>query len=216
MQDKPALNPESQNPPPRHAGPYVWLCLAAGPASVLYRVLVLGQKEQSATESKKRANISSSKPIKARDPRRGDSVSLPLRPSRGCRIVSLVGSPGEMVVHRIAFRRVMECRHAAMARRPRPGCGTLGLSFPSTVSRRDATGALFRLGHRLGDFRASACPRAWRARVDHGLLSGERSCDFLARAWRARVDHGGGFDRHRPAGDAGNEARARTPSAAPC
>jgi hypothetical protein len=48
MQDKPALSPESKNPPPRQVGPYVWLCLAAGLASVLYRVLVLGQKEQSA------------------------------------------------------------------------------------------------------------------------------------------------------------------------
>lgn len=34
--------------PPRQVSPYVWLCLAAGITSVLYRVLVLGQKEQTA------------------------------------------------------------------------------------------------------------------------------------------------------------------------
>jgi hypothetical protein len=35
-------------PPPRNIGPYVWLSLAVGIASVLYRILVLGQAEQSA------------------------------------------------------------------------------------------------------------------------------------------------------------------------
>lgn len=35
-------------PPPPSASPYVWLCLAAGIVSVLYRILVLGQAEQSA------------------------------------------------------------------------------------------------------------------------------------------------------------------------
>lgn len=34
--------------PPRQASPYVWLCLAVGIVSILYRILVLGQKEQSA------------------------------------------------------------------------------------------------------------------------------------------------------------------------
>lgn len=48
MSDEPAISPEPSPPPPRRAGPYVWLCLAVGIASVLYRVLVLGQKEQSA------------------------------------------------------------------------------------------------------------------------------------------------------------------------
>lgn len=43
--------PVSPTPPsrsPRQVSPYVWLCLAAGITSVLYRLLVLGQKEQTA------------------------------------------------------------------------------------------------------------------------------------------------------------------------
>ena len=50
MSDAPFASPGNSGdaPPPRHAGPYVWLCLAVGVASVLFRVLVLGQKEQSA------------------------------------------------------------------------------------------------------------------------------------------------------------------------
>lgn len=48
MSDETNLSPESPNLPPRQVSPYVWLCLAAGIASVLYRVLVLGQKEQTA------------------------------------------------------------------------------------------------------------------------------------------------------------------------
>jgi hypothetical protein len=50
MSDEPFVSPGSSEtpPPPRQIRPYVWLCLAAGIASVLYRVLVLGQKEQSA------------------------------------------------------------------------------------------------------------------------------------------------------------------------
>lgn len=48
MSDQPVVSPESPNLPPRQTSPYVWLCLAAGIASVLYRVLVLGQKEQTA------------------------------------------------------------------------------------------------------------------------------------------------------------------------
>jgi len=50
MSDEPFASPVSSDtpPPPRQIRPYVWLCLAAGIASVLYRVLVLGQKEQSA------------------------------------------------------------------------------------------------------------------------------------------------------------------------
>ncbi len=41
-------SPELPSLPPRQVSPYVWLCLAAGITSVLYRVLVLGQKEQTA------------------------------------------------------------------------------------------------------------------------------------------------------------------------
>ena len=48
MSDQPIVSPESPKQPPRQVSPYVWLCLAAGIASVLYRVLVLGQKEQTA------------------------------------------------------------------------------------------------------------------------------------------------------------------------
>lgn len=51
MSDEPfasPANPDPQPPPLRPASPYVWLCLAVGIASVLFRVLVLGQKEQSA------------------------------------------------------------------------------------------------------------------------------------------------------------------------
>ena len=48
MSDQPVASPEPSNLPPRQAGPYVWLCLAVGIASVLFRVLVLGQKEQTA------------------------------------------------------------------------------------------------------------------------------------------------------------------------
>ena len=52
MSDQPFASPvpppPGQLPPPRRVGPYVWLCLAVGIASVLYRVLVLGQKEQTA------------------------------------------------------------------------------------------------------------------------------------------------------------------------
>ena len=52
MSDDPFTRPESdptQTPlPPPLISPYVWLCLAVGIASVLFRVLVLGQKEQSA------------------------------------------------------------------------------------------------------------------------------------------------------------------------
>lgn len=48
MSDQPVVTPKSPNQPPRQVSPYVWLCLAAGIASVLYRVLVLGQKEQTA------------------------------------------------------------------------------------------------------------------------------------------------------------------------
>lgn len=49
----PPQGPEGTPPtgsplPPRTISPYVWLCLAVGIASVLYRVLVLGQAEQSA------------------------------------------------------------------------------------------------------------------------------------------------------------------------
>ncbi|WP_265594744.1 hypothetical protein [Haloferula sp. BvORR071] len=44
----PAAEPPSQNLPPRQLGLFFWLCLAAGAGSVGYRVLVLGQKEQSA------------------------------------------------------------------------------------------------------------------------------------------------------------------------
>jgi hypothetical protein len=51
MSDEPfasPANPDPQPPSSRPASPYVWLCLAVGIASVLFRVLVLGQKEQSA------------------------------------------------------------------------------------------------------------------------------------------------------------------------
>ena len=48
MSDQPVVSPEPPDLPPRQVSPYVWLCLAAGIASVLYRVLVLGQKEQTA------------------------------------------------------------------------------------------------------------------------------------------------------------------------
>jgi hypothetical protein len=48
MSDESNLNPKPTNQPPRQVSPYVWLCLAAGIASVLYRVLLLGQKEQTA------------------------------------------------------------------------------------------------------------------------------------------------------------------------
>ncbi len=48
MSDHPVVTPKSPHQPPRQVSPYVWLCLAAGIASVLYRVLVLGQKEQTA------------------------------------------------------------------------------------------------------------------------------------------------------------------------
>lgn len=48
MTDESNLSPESPNLPPRQVSPYVWLCLAVGITSVLYRVLVLGQKEQTA------------------------------------------------------------------------------------------------------------------------------------------------------------------------
>lgn len=51
MSDEPFASPATpgdNTPPPRHAGPYVWLCLAVGIGSVLFRVLVLGEKEQSA------------------------------------------------------------------------------------------------------------------------------------------------------------------------
>ncbi len=51
MSDEPFASPATPGdnaPPPRHAGPYVWLCLAVGIGSVLFRVLVLGEKEQSA------------------------------------------------------------------------------------------------------------------------------------------------------------------------
>lgn len=45
----PAADPSNpQAPPPRRTSPYVWLCLAVGITSVLYRVLVIGQKEQTA------------------------------------------------------------------------------------------------------------------------------------------------------------------------
>ena len=52
MPDEPFASPVPPPPapslPPRRVGPYVWLCLAVGIASVLYRVLVLGHKEQTA------------------------------------------------------------------------------------------------------------------------------------------------------------------------
>ena len=48
MSDQPVVSPEPPDLPPRQVSPYVWLCLAAGIASALYRVLVLGQKEQTA------------------------------------------------------------------------------------------------------------------------------------------------------------------------
>jgi hypothetical protein len=48
MPDEPTASPLPSGPPPRKASPYVWLCLAVGITSVLYRVLVLGQKEQTA------------------------------------------------------------------------------------------------------------------------------------------------------------------------
>jgi len=50
MSEQPTPGPEEQKPtlPPRKTSPYVWLCLALGVVSVLYRVLVLGQKEQTA------------------------------------------------------------------------------------------------------------------------------------------------------------------------
>ena len=41
-------SPEPPQPPSKPVSPYVWLCLAVGVASVLFRVLVLGQKEQTA------------------------------------------------------------------------------------------------------------------------------------------------------------------------
>ncbi len=50
MPDAPITTPEPppRDLPPRKVGIFIWLSLAAGAASVLYRVLVLGQKEQSA------------------------------------------------------------------------------------------------------------------------------------------------------------------------
>ena len=51
MSDTPFASPGSSDPqqePTRPVSPYVWLCLAVGIASVLFRVLVLGQKEQTA------------------------------------------------------------------------------------------------------------------------------------------------------------------------
>lgn len=48
MSHEPPVSPGPPNPPSRQVSPYVWLCLAAGITSVLYRVLVLGQKEQTA------------------------------------------------------------------------------------------------------------------------------------------------------------------------
>ena len=41
-------NQDQKPAPPRDVSPFVWLCLAAGISSVLFRILVLGQKEQSA------------------------------------------------------------------------------------------------------------------------------------------------------------------------
>lgn len=49
MSDAPFASPQGPNiplPPHRSVGPYVWLCLAVGIASILFRILVLGQKEQ--------------------------------------------------------------------------------------------------------------------------------------------------------------------------
>jgi hypothetical protein len=49
MSDTPFAAPQGSNvpvPPPRPVSPYVWLCLAVGIASILFRILVLGQKEQ--------------------------------------------------------------------------------------------------------------------------------------------------------------------------
>ncbi len=48
MPDEPNASPLPSGPPPRKASPYLWLCLAVGITSVLYRILVLGQKEQTA------------------------------------------------------------------------------------------------------------------------------------------------------------------------
>lgn len=51
MSDSPfasPVSPEPPQPPAKPVSPYVWLCLAVGVASVLFRVLVLGQKEQTA------------------------------------------------------------------------------------------------------------------------------------------------------------------------
>lgn len=48
MQDSPFTSPGPESVPPRRASPFVWLCLAVGIASVLYRILVLGHKEQTA------------------------------------------------------------------------------------------------------------------------------------------------------------------------
>lgn len=48
MPDESLDGPKPPKLPPRQVSPYLWLCLAAGIASVLYRVLVLGQKEQTA------------------------------------------------------------------------------------------------------------------------------------------------------------------------
>lgn len=48
MTVEPAPRPESPYLPPRQVSPYVWLCLAVGLASVVFRVLVVGQKEQTA------------------------------------------------------------------------------------------------------------------------------------------------------------------------
>ena len=51
MSESPFTTPPNQDQkpaPPRDVSPFVWLCLAAGISSVLFRILVLGQKEQSA------------------------------------------------------------------------------------------------------------------------------------------------------------------------
>ncbi len=51
MTETPFANPENNDPqqgPSKPVSPYVWLCLAVGISSVLFRVLVLGQKEQTA------------------------------------------------------------------------------------------------------------------------------------------------------------------------
>jgi hypothetical protein len=49
MSDEPFVVPENpEPPPPRRLGPFIGLCLGVAAVSVLYRIIVLGQKEQTA------------------------------------------------------------------------------------------------------------------------------------------------------------------------